>query len=62
MGQPRLDYPPDFLRIRLCWCFSLALPATLAYAEKVRSQFLSLRQLAQDRVFSGRSHWQLGPV
>src|SRR3981081_2583148 len=32
------------------------------YVEKVRSQFLSLRQLAQGRVFSGRSRWQLGPI
>jgi hypothetical protein len=34
----------------------------LPRVEKVRLQFLSLRQLAQARVFSGRSRWQLSPV
>jgi hypothetical protein len=35
---------------------------TLGYPEKVRSQVLSLRQLAQGRVFSGQPRWQFGPV
>src|SRR3981081_2033310 len=35
---------------------------TLGYAEKVGSQFLSLRQLSQSRVFSRRVRWQLSPV
>src|SRR4030081_2738396 len=35
---------------------------TLVYVEKVRSQFLSLRQLAQGRVFSGRTRGQLSPA
>jgi hypothetical protein len=34
----------------------------LAYVEKVRTQFLSLRQIAQGRVFSGRTCWHLSPV
>jgi hypothetical protein len=34
----------------------------LTYVEKVRPQFLSLRQFAQGRVFSRRSCWQLSPV
>jgi hypothetical protein len=37
-------------------------PATLGYAEKVRPQFLSLRQLAQGPVFSGLTRGQLSPV
>jgi hypothetical protein len=35
------------------------LSATFAYVEKVRPQFLSLRQLALGSVFSGRTSWQL---
>jgi hypothetical protein len=42
--------------------FAPLLATTLVYAEKVRPQFLSLRQLAQGRVFSGRTRWQLSPV
>ena len=39
------------------------LPVTTAgCAEKVRSQFLSLRQIALGRVFSGRTRWQFSPV
>jgi hypothetical protein len=38
------------------------LSSTLAYVEKVRSQFLSLRQITRGRVFSGRSHWQSSPI
>jgi hypothetical protein len=34
--------------------------STLAYAEKVRAQFLSLRQLGRSPVFSART-WQLSP-
>jgi hypothetical protein len=34
----------------------------MEYLEKVRSQFLSLRQLTQRRVFSGQSCWQLSPI
>jgi hypothetical protein len=34
---------------------------TLVYAEKVRPQFLSLRQFSQGHVFSGRTRWQLSP-
>jgi hypothetical protein len=33
-----------------------------AISEKVGSQFLSLRQLSQSRVFSRRVRWQLSPV
>jgi hypothetical protein len=36
--------------------------STLAYVEKVRSQFLSLRQVDRTRVFSARSYWQISPV
>jgi hypothetical protein len=42
--------------------FAPLLATTLVYAEKVRPQFLSLRQLAQGRVFSTRSRWQFSPV
>jgi hypothetical protein len=35
---------------------------TPAHVEKVRTQFLSLRQLIQGGVFSGRTPWQLSPV
>src|SRR3981189_1178655 len=35
--------------------------STLAYAEKVRAQFLSLRQLGRSPVFSARTCWQLSP-
>ena len=36
--------------------------STLGYAEKVRSQFLSLRQLGRSRLFSAQLCWQLSPV
>ncbi len=36
--------------------------STLAYVEKVRPQVLSLRQVAQDGVFSGQIRWQISPV
>ena len=36
--------------------------STLAYVEKVRPQFLSLRQLAHGWVFSRRIRWQLSPA
>jgi hypothetical protein len=32
------------------------------YPEMVRTQFLSLRQIALGRVFSARARWQLSPV
>jgi NAD(P)-dependent dehydrogenase (short-subunit alcohol dehydrogenase family) len=35
---------------------------TLGYAEKVRPQFLSLRQLGRSRLFSARGCGQLSPV
>jgi hypothetical protein len=35
---------------------------TLVYAEKVRAQFLSLRQLVQWSEFSERTLWQLSPI
>jgi hypothetical protein len=38
------------------------LVATAGNVEKVGSQFLSLRQLAQGRVFSRRTSWQLSPI
>ena len=45
------------------WRGCAGLPSTTpTYAEKVRSQFLSLRQLAQGRVFSGWTRGQLSPV
>jgi hypothetical protein len=37
-------------------------PGTLIYAEKVRCQFLSLRQPGRLQVFSERSPWQISPV
>jgi hypothetical protein len=39
--------------------FAPLLATTLVYAEKVRPQFLSLRQLGRSRVFSTRTCWQL---
>jgi hypothetical protein len=36
--------------------------STLGYMEKVRPQFLSLRQLGRSRIFSARDCWQLSPV
>jgi hypothetical protein len=36
--------------------------STLAYVEKVRPQFLSLRQLGRSYSFSGITCWQLSPV
>jgi hypothetical protein len=38
------------------------LSSTLAYVEKVRSQFLSLRQTGRLSVFSERSRWQKSSV
>ena len=36
--------------------------STLTYVEKVRPQFLSLRQLGRSHVFSERTCWQLSPA
>jgi hypothetical protein len=38
------------------------LGTTLVYAEKVGSQFLSLRQIGRRAVFSERFPWQLSPI
>jgi hypothetical protein len=38
------------------------LSIALAHAEKVRTQFLSLRQLGRSPVFSERTYWQLSPA
>lgn len=45
-----------------CDLFAPSLKTTLGYAEKVRSQFLSLRQLAEGSAFSRRSSGQLSPI
>src|SRR6266404_5289063 len=42
--------------------FAPLLGTTLVHAEKVRPQFLSLRQLGRSRVFSARPCWQLSPA
>src|SRR3979411_1281621 len=47
---------------RLLAPYAGLLSSTSAYVEKVRPQFLSLRQLSQSRVFSRRVRWQLSPV
>jgi hypothetical protein len=46
------------------WSFVNAVvpPGTLIYAEKVRPQLLSLRQLGRNRPFSARGCWQFSPV
>jgi hypothetical protein len=36
--------------------------STLICVEKVRPQFLSLRQLGRSRVFSARTCWELSPI
>ena len=38
------------------------LSSTLTYVEKVRPQFLSLRQLGRSRLFSAQLCWQLSPI
>ena len=42
--------------------FAPLLATTLVYAEKVRPQFLSLRQLRRSLLFSARECWKLSPV
>jgi hypothetical protein len=42
--------------------FAVLLSSTLDNVEKVRSQFLSLRQFHRSPLFSGSTCWQLSPV
>jgi hypothetical protein len=56
LGPPRAAFAPPLRGT------TSARWSTLAYVEKVRPQFLSLRQLTQGSVFSRRTHWQLSPV
>src|SRR3984893_15155743 len=54
LGRPWPVTLPETTLARVRW-------STLTYVEKVRPQFLSLRQLPQGPVFSGLTCWQLSP-
>ena len=66
-----VDTAPETPKMRSGACLVALLPettavgarrSTLTYVEKVRPQFLSLRQLRCSRLFSARGCWQLSPV
>ena len=55
LGRPWPVPLPETTSARVRW-------STLGYVEKVRPEFLSLRQLGRSRLFSAQLCWQVSPV